>query len=314
MAPPTSAAAFLINHIVLPLDLPQANDHDAAHEQNLVEVTQQALRDLKDHTVKSHQEAVTSAITTIDNLVRNRDNQGYVSEVALAANLKEIASSPVGSIIPLEIKAQNAGLIIRRDGAYIVFESFELSPTNEAAMGCKGRLKRIFPGLASRIPISFMQDPGFQQSLVSTLAKMSCNAEFQPPKPRANTTHPGFVTDFLMHVITAVGEPCDTKRITKNTREEVLSKQAHLPWRRSPLWLLIRVTLQLVFNRLKDTPSSPDELYKAFGLFALSHILGLAKVHWASLGNDSLRCLSAKTVRRLHKFESMGESQMLQSE
>jgi hypothetical protein len=314
MAPSTSAASYLINHVVLPLDLPQANDYDASYEQNLIEATQHALQDLRDHAVKAHQGAVTSAITAIDNLVRNRDSQGHVLEVSLAASLKKIASSPIGSIIPLEIKAQNAGLIVRRDCAYIVFESFELSPTNEAAMGCKGRLKRIFPGLASQIPISVMQDPGFQQSLASTLAKMSCNAEFQPPKPRANTTHPGFVTDFLIHVVTAIGEPCDTKRIIKNTREEVLSKQAHLPWRRSPLWLLIRVTLQLVFNRLNDTPSSPDELYKAFGLFALSHILGLAKVHWASLGNDSLRCLSAKTVRRLHKFESMGESQTLQSE
>jgi hypothetical protein len=310
MAPPTNAAAYLVNHIVLPLDLPQASDYDAAYEQNLIEATLQALQDLKNHVAKPQQEAVALAIVTIDNLARNRDNQGHVSEVALSASLKKMAANPVGSIIPLEIKAQNAGLIIRRDDANIVFESFELSPTNEAAMGCKGRLKRIFPGLASRIPVSRMQEPDLQHLLASTLAKMSRNADFQPTT-RANTIHPGFVTDFLMQVVAAIGEPCDTIRITKNTREEVLSKQAHLPWRRSPLWLLIRVILHLVFHRLRDTPSSTDELYKAFGLFTLSHVLALAKVHWISLGNDSLRCISAKTVRRLHKFESIGESQCL---
>jgi hypothetical protein len=313
MAPPTNAAAYLVNHVVLPLDLPQANDYDAAHENTLIEATQQALHDLRNHVGKNHQDAVMSAITTIDSLLGNRDTQGFVSEVALAASLKSIAGSSVGSIIPLEVKAQNAGLIVRRDGDNIVFESFELSPTNEAAMGCKGRLRRIFPGLASRIPMSKMQKPELQQTLASTLAKMSSDADFQLLKTRANTTDPGFVTDFLMHVITAIGEPCDSIRISKNTRDEVLLKQAHLPWRRSPLWLLIRVTVQLVFHRSRDTQSA-KELYKAFGLFALSHILGLAKAHWASLGNDSLRCLSAKTVRRLHKFDSMGEPQCLLSE
>ena len=44
-------------------------------------------------------------------------------------------------ILALHIEAQNAGLIVRRLASQFIFESFEVSPTNEGVIGAKGRLR-----------------------------------------------------------------------------------------------------------------------------------------------------------------------------
>jgi hypothetical protein len=80
-----------------------------------------------------------------------------------------------------------------------------------------------------------------------------------------------------MNYIAALGELTNTIRISKNTREEVLWDHCKHPWRRSPLWLLIRVTLQLLFNRLGSTKQPLDGLYKAFVAQLLSRILDMVR-------------------------------------
>ncbi|KAL4901190.1 hypothetical protein BDW74DRAFT_187846 [Aspergillus multicolor] len=62
-------------------------------------------------------------------------------------------------------------------------------------------------------------------------------------------------------------------QITKNTREEVLYVNSWLPWQRSPLWLLIRVVLQLIFRRLDAHKGSLDEIYKHFMVYYISAII-----------------------------------------
>jgi hypothetical protein len=50
--------------------------------------------------------------------------------------------------------------------------------------------------------------------------------------------------NLLATIITVVGEPVSTVRITKKTPQEVLYESGELAWVRSPLWLLIRMSLQ----------------------------------------------------------------------
>jgi hypothetical protein len=314
MAPPTGATAYLLNHVVLPPDLPQASDQEVSHEIKLIDVAIETLRDLKELVTDEHQEIVAFSIATVKSLMRNRDSHGFVNDAALQSSLDAMVEGTERGIIPLDIKVQNAGVLIRRESLNIVFESFELSPVNEATMGCKGRLKRIFPAHASQIPISKMREQGFTQALAFTLAAMSAQSasEFQP-QHRANTSDPGLVTDFLMNVIAAVGAPAEVTRIRKHTRDEVLSKQAYLPWRRAPLWLLLRVTLQLLFSRECASPATAVGLYKVFGVLLLSRILELAKGSWQAFGSDSLQALLAKIILRLHKLESCDLGKCLRS-
>lgn len=309
MAPPTGATAYLINHVALPPDLPQTDDQEDTYDGKLLQVVIQALHDLESQVVDGQDKTVALAIATMKSLASNRDSRGELNPIELGINLDRLIKDTVGGIVPLEFKIQNAGLLIRRDGPNIIFESFELSPTNEASSSCKGRLRRTFPGTASQIPVTQMQDSNLTQALVSALLKMSTQTatDLQPQK-RSDTSHPGLVTEYLMNVIAAIGEPVDATRIIKHTRDEVLSKSGTVPWRRSPLWLFIRVMLQLVFNRGACRLLNPDELYKAFIILLLSRILALAKEDWDTVGLDSLRALSAKLIRRIYKFKDIGQA------
>jgi hypothetical protein len=344
MIPSAGATTYLYHHVVLPPELPQRDDSSAAHERSLFEMVIQALEYLMIIVDESCIDIVTSAMAMIKNLRDNRDFHGNVSEVQLETLLSDLTAGKTYSPVPLEIKAQNACILISRYKEYLNFEFFELSPTNEAAMRST-RLTRTFPGYASRIAVDKIMNPGLQKSIAGTIAKMATQSApgFQPQARKngknededRDTTAPDLVTDFLMPMITVVGEATDVKRIMKATREDVLWSDCMQPWRRSPLWLLIRVSLQLWFNRNVTNSQSPDSLYKAFMICMLSQLLEAVRVNillqiqprtyvliscylqartnWKNLDNETVHNVSAKLIRRLRKFELLKQSDCLRS-
>ena len=113
-----------------------------------------------------------------------------------------------------------------------------------------------------------------------------------------DTVHPRFVTEMLTGMLRALGQPHDVPRIYKHTRDDVLWKDTKNPWRRSPLWLFLRVALQtsLVRNNFEE----PHMQYKSFMLFFMAHVLkGALK---ASLPSDTLFMMTAKISRRALKL------------
>jgi hypothetical protein len=276
------AVTYLYHHVVLPPELPQRDDNNAAHERSLFEMVIQALKYLMTIVDKSYINTVTSAMAMIENLRDNRDVHGNVSEVQLETLLSDLVAGNTCNPVPLEIKAQNAGIVISRQKEHLNFEFFELSPINKAALHST-RLIRTFPGHTSRIPVDRMMNTNLRKSLVSTIAKMATQSApgFQPQAHKngkdedenRDTTAPDLVTEFLMTMITVIGEATDVNRITKATREDVLWNDGVLPWRRSPLWLLVRVSLQLWFDRNATKLRLPDSLYKAFMICMVSQLL-----------------------------------------
>lgn len=238
-------------------------------------------------------------------VLHSLDSDNGVSLWALFGKM-DINSRP-NILIPLHIAAQNAGVIITQNEDSIVLEAFELSPTNEAAMGTIGRLQRRFPASAVSIPIKRFRESGFVQAFTDTLEKMS-RQEVAEAKPKISkkgesqieerdTTDPFLVTDFLHAVLLALDrDTMAVSSISKNTREEVLWKNAFMPWRRSPVWLLIRVTLQLHFERLH----SDRLLYKEFMIFLMTHTLDIAQKR--EFPSDLLHCMMSKIGRRLKKL------------
>ena len=310
--PSAEATCYLVNHVALPPKLPQADDFEAGHERCLVETTLNALRSLKSFITDQHHDTLSHAITTIENLQRSQNKHGHISDVELRKLLDELAQGQNTGSIPLEIKAQNAGILITSDGCYATFEFFELAPDNKSAM-VKGRLIRSFPGFAASIPISKLQDKSLQNTLADTLAKMSTQAApgFQPQARKAgrnhdedrDTTHPGMVTDYLLNVVAALGKTTAVTRITKHTREEVLWDDCRHPWRRSPMWLLIRVALQLLLTRGEPTGG----LYKICVVQILSMILTHARAYCESFGSGHIHVLNAKILRRVRKLETSSQ-------
>ena len=72
-------------------------------------------------------------------------------------------------VLALHIRSQNAGLIVRRSFDQYSFESFEVSPTTEAVIGTRGRLRRCFPGPAMTIGQDRIADAGLLEPLVELL-------------------------------------------------------------------------------------------------------------------------------------------------
>ncbi|KAK0268366.1 hypothetical protein LTS00_017586 [Friedmanniomyces endolithicus] len=268
-----AAYRSLVNHVFLPPVLPQSDAGDAFDI--LVQTTFKALIEYKRLRADQHS-SVENAIRMTGNMATAHVDS-YIDEEKLA-RLMEAVPRDGGSIV-LHVSARNAGMIISRvspleTGFAIRFEAFELAPLNQAVYQSKGRLGRSFPGSAVDLDFPTFAEPGLVDTIARTLAKMSFQAApgMQPQVRKAkamvdedrDTTHPGMIYEFIMGFLSAVGQSAHVDTISKNTREEVLLLDARSPWRRSPVWLLLRVALQLKL---------PCDIYKEFMAFMMSSII-----------------------------------------
>ncbi|KAK1808508.1 hypothetical protein LTR12_017134 [Friedmanniomyces endolithicus] len=190
------------------------------------------------------------------------------------------------------------------------FEAFELSPRNNAVYQEAGRLHRSFPGSAVDIDLKVFAETGLVVTIARTLAKMSHQAApgMQPQARKAgtnmdedrDTTHPGMISELVMGFLNVTGHPAQVNIISKNTREEVLWRDARSPWRRSPVWMLLRVALQLKF---------PHDLYKEFIVFMMSRVINDSRNQ--HLSGDLCYAMMAKVARRVVKLSSPGNADVV---
>lgn len=198
----------------------------------------------------------------------------------------------------------------------VTVEFFELSPRNESVIRTGGRLRRIFPGRAVQIPLSTFADPAFLESVTFTLAKMSQSVAFTHPKTRKanhdhdetrDTKHPRIVTELFFGLFLSIGRATEVSSIWKNTREEVMYRNADKPWHRSSFWLLLRVSMQLTSARISSHDGSSH--YKSFMVFFMAYLLRRIG-QWIS--SDLLHTMQAKISRRLLKLDLSNAHSWLQ--
>ncbi|KAL3475090.1 hypothetical protein BJX99DRAFT_259703 [Aspergillus californicus] len=321
---PQKAIRFLFHHIFLPPKLPQLDDYDPGHDIVLLEKVIDALRGFSCHFANESKDVFDTIITMI---VRLKKTYGFHGEVIEDELLKafEILDKDgkhvyetgngmkshrvSGGFLPVHVREQNAGVILSKHGNAIHVEAFELSPRNEAVTTTTGRLIRDFPGPAIAIDVAIFKEPGLRRTLAQTLAKMS-HQPFPGTKPKIrkakqkhdedrDTTHPKMVTEFLMAALRPLCSSIDTLQIRKNTREEVNWHNSRSPWRRSPLWLFLRVILQLVFRRLSGG-GCVDDFYKHFMVYFMTYLLQTSAEETSSEG---VYLMNAKVARRLLKLE-----------
>ncbi|CAL3967669.1 unnamed protein product [Diplocarpon coronariae] len=302
------ALEYMIHHVFLPPKLPGGDDYKSHKDTALLDTTIESLVRFKGHVNKKELIAVESVLDMLMNLASARDSDGFISEEKLLTALREMGRN--GGNLSLHIPAQNAGLIISRVDNSIHLEAFELSPLNEAVNTTKGRLQRDFPGPAISLDAQVFEKASFRATLAQALATMSFQSApgTKPQVKKAgqmhdedrDTTHPKMVTELLIGFLRSVGEPAMVPRIWKNTREEVLWSDSRSPWRRSPLWLLIRVSIQLTFIRISESSFAPETLYKSFMVFLMANILERSLE--MSVPSDLLHSMNAKISRRLLKL------------
>ncbi|XP_044715116.1 putative very large low complexity protein [Hirsutella rhossiliensis] len=303
---------YAVDHVFLPPKLPQSGDdmQAAARDAQILNAVAKALQYFRLNVDANCIDLVDAAITAINRHRQVRRVSGDVEEHRLRDAF--LALEACGGAIPIHVEAQNAGLIITRKNDLVVFESFELSAMNESVMGTAGRLKRHFPASSVAIQMKDFCDRGLQWALAAAIAKLS-REEIPDMKSHIvkageelieerNTTDPSMVTDLLASILRGLGSIMEGNRICKHTRDEVLWLSAARPWRRSPLWLFIRVTLQLCFSRDGRSLS----LYKELMIVFMAGILQSGKQH--NPPSDKLFCMIAKISRRLLKLDPRGRT------
>ncbi|MCJ1353709.1 MAG: hypothetical protein MMC33_003696 [Icmadophila ericetorum] len=299
---------YLIHHTFLPPKLPQQDDNDHLKDKLLLTHCSSALKYFQDLLPQHERPIWTPCVKMVDKLVNLRGDSASFPTKQLG---RELASLSDKDVLTLHLRGQNAGLIVRRVREEYYFESFELSPTNEAVMNTAGRLHRSFPGPAIAVAAHRVKDASFYEPLSEFLVRMDLEtpSEVQPIFEKSNsrvneirdTVDPRLITEMFTGILRAVGRPVDVPRIQKNTREEVLWSDALCPWRRSPLWLLLRVALQTTLVRYD--PKLANVRYKSFILYFLARIIRDAL---NSTSSHLLFSMCAKLSRRALKLEHLG--------
>jgi hypothetical protein len=222
--------------------------------------------------------------------------------------------------LAIHIRDQNAALLITKEkGGQHRFEAFELLAPDDTVVGTVGRLRRQFPEAAVLVPGSHAEDFRFLETFTSTVVQLDRVVDSKSQEAKGDkapgidpdTADPRLVTGMILSMLHGLGSHSNLPIISKRTREEVFLESGHRsPWRRSALWLMIRVTLQLTLEpaRLgqKMNPLHAREtLYKDFMAYMMSQLLSEAKS--SDLPHNLLFAMMAKISRRVLKLGSTEE-------
>ncbi|KAF8861161.1 hypothetical protein BDZ45DRAFT_618648 [Acephala macrosclerotiorum] len=310
------ALLYQINHVFLPPELPQKDDTNAFNEKVLMETVISGLKLFRTYFPMNQTYQLDHSIRMMHCMISMRDKNGFLDPIILDEKMRRLSDF---DSIPIHLRNQNSGLLITKVGSEFRFESLELLARDKDVMGCKGRLKRRFPDASVALHDRHIKDGRFRKPFIELLVKLDRE---QSPKHQTrletaiydntdatsgeeiDTTDPQLVTGMVMAMLWGIGRIIDSLRICKHSREEVLLYDGLLPWRRSPLWLLIRVSLQLTMERLGEifvANNKPGSLYKDLMAFLMSYILRNAT--YRGIPHDLLFAMTAKISRRMFKLQ-----------
>ena len=153
------------------------------------------------------------------------------------------------------------------------------------------------------MPNEVFDNGEFQFELAKFLSRLSAvdsNLALPPPND------PQYINALLSGVLQSLGRAADVPPVTKRDGSRIIkrvrdyvgfSSNVDGVWRRSPLWLLVRVAIQMTVNR-----SLGRAFYKCFILFLMC-TLARDKDN-TSLSKDLLHLMSSRILRRLSKLGS----------
>ncbi|KAI5896513.1 uncharacterized protein SCHCODRAFT_02569139 [Schizophyllum commune H4-8] len=320
MADEAELLTYKINHLVLPPKLPQECDASPENECALLahvltsgrsfleEMNELASRELLEEDVLDRWELVVRMLTGMENVTRG---EGAAMDAELLASV--VNAMKEGDALPLHIGAQNAGVILRKiDALTLTYESFFASLPAGTVTGTVGKVVSQFPS-TPRLP--FPADPALVKVLCGYLAEMHTHQLSQalPGSWKAGSkqnetresTNPWYITHFLVNVVRAFSadHPDEslpyTTYVVKRLNDHVLWKNAELPWRRSPILLVLKVALQ---TTLVGIPAQYG--YKAFMAYMLGRLLNEAARPEAEVPDDMLYIINTKIALRTYKLRN----------
>ncbi|KAK1833383.1 hypothetical protein QBC39DRAFT_424743 [Podospora conica] len=288
---------YVINHVFLPPRLPQTQDTTRENDSALVASLYKSLVEFRDLEPTSW-EALTPVIGMVDRFHKTE----ATTVDTIQQNICGLADEEHSIFY---FPAQNAAILATRQKNDMLFEAFELLAPNGDVMSCEGSLLREFPVRAALVSgqVVDKENHGFKSMFAEAISTLEHDLapNAHPKSKKGGSEHaeirdtiaPVLVTGMLMDILTGLGRCVKPKRYTKRSREQVNWSASLLPFHRSPVWLLLRVSLRLALEHQGSTAAWPSstELYKAATAGELGEEHGL------------LYCLSAKISRRMIKLD-----------
>ncbi|KAG9102907.1 hypothetical protein FRC06_000826 [Ceratobasidium sp. 370] len=304
MLSPLSDAETLLNvayHVFLPPKLPQQapyDDHKRQVDHRLALLVLDAVERYQALVVNcSEQWARMSAM--LSRLAQAVEPS--FREVQLGQNMSQMQ---VGDVLALHIREQNAAVLIRQSSTATTFEIFEVQAPNVTIMSAPGKLVRHFPGPAIQVPSSTSQDPGFIEEVAIFLSRMSVDAPHSQVAALHEPANPHYISQLFAGILRGFGHEIEPHRVVKRIADEVLREGTRPPWRRSPIWLIIRVTLQTSLVSVDD--------YKNFMVYFHAHLLSLCCAE-TLFPDDLLSTMHVKMARRLLKVRSSAPAYVIEA-
>ncbi|KAH8827595.1 hypothetical protein DL96DRAFT_1599589 [Flagelloscypha sp. PMI_526] len=302
---------YVFHHVFMPLRLPQSYDqpeedftldHELASAvfasaRRFVEMASEDPMELGEIGGESSWKA---SIHMLESLAQLHNSHPYTED-----ELKEHLMKLDGQdSLALLVRKQNAGLVFRIDDVKVIVEGFTASLPNEEVMTCQSRIVRHFPEASIAFARDYLHNEEFVSQLACVVAQLNAEdiegakslvvrAGSTVEEPR-NPPSSEYIMNWLLTTLAALDAeiPPPIRRIVKRTSDDILWSSTYLPWRRSPLWLVIRTSLQLAVG---------DVGFKTFMVFFLSELLEMAPRH--NFADDSLSQMRTKLARRAAKVE-----------
>ncbi|KIM25732.1 hypothetical protein M408DRAFT_203316, partial [Serendipita vermifera MAFF 305830] len=315
---------YLIEHIFLPPKLPQELDPKyRLKDSALLDLVTDAAARFAGLPIPSEDEVTQDleAWEFIRRMLQNMKhihNEGCLDRHNLQAALECMKPKDV---LPVFIEAQNAAVILRKIAPDILtFEAFQVTLPCEVIMKALGKVSVRYP---SNPRLAFPADKEVLSTLANVLAHLSMNfmKEAVPLSQKGGESHretrdvpsPRFITEALAGIIRATPPhrppTFKTMYIHKRIDDHVLWKDAFKPWRRSSMWLIIRVAMQ---TTLKEWDVQHQRGYKSFQAFLMARVLNeAASGDPERFTCDILSIMNAKLAKRLYKLAALlGDSSL----
>ncbi|KAH9169117.1 hypothetical protein EDB89DRAFT_1908866 [Lactarius sanguifluus] len=243
----------VVEHVFLPPKLPQQAPTEEAERETNVALC---------HILKR-------AVRTFSKDLSPLQQSLWARMVKMMGSIHQTARAPV---VEAELADALSDLAVG-----VRFEIFEVSPPTSDILSTNGKLLCSYPGPAIQISSDIFSKKCFLRELASFLIQMDVDIlDSAATTVKAGSTvrevresaHPRYISELLVGILRGFGQPASVNRITKRIGDEVLLKDAYKPWRRSPLWLVIRVALQtsLDYDIWRDVSRSWVPLFRTMSI------------------------------------------------
>ncbi|KAF8548327.1 hypothetical protein OG21DRAFT_1449260 [Imleria badia] len=315
----STSLRYAVTHVFLPVQPPDESDYTPENNHSLARAVCAAAHAYGTHVRGTSEQAQWDRITRmLDNLQaalhsEHMDNGQVISQ---------LRGMQTGDILVFVIRRQNAGIILTKRENSTLCEAFTVLPSSYPNVDKPLEpLKRSYPGSAVEMSNKVFDDGAFQSELANFLARPN-NIDSDDHLP--HSAHRHYVNALFNGILQSIGRsagvPCVTKRAALLTGIlRIVGRSAVIPritkhvrdhadgygdtWRRSPLWLLIRVAIQMSVNyALGRAP------YKRFILF-FTCTLARDESN-TNLSSDLLYLMLSQILRRLSKLGSSVPDQL----